>query len=155
MKRMKRITAGLLALGMAFALTACGSNEEQTATYRKEMEESGVQMVDTMTLKAKGDKVAAISESIEVDISSFEDDMKEQLKTIYDALVEQYNSVDGATCTMDVGDDTLTLNVDVDTSGDTVDELAEQGLIQITGGSDLSLKASGESLESSGYEKVE
>ncbi len=94
MKRMKRVVTGLLALVMMFALVACGG-KEQTVTYRGEQEESGIKMVDTMTFTAKGDKVQKLVEKIEMDVSSFEDDVKEQLKTLYDGMVDQYNAVDG------------------------------------------------------------
>ena len=35
MKKMKRVIVGLMALGMAFTMTACGG-KEQTVTYRNE-----------------------------------------------------------------------------------------------------------------------
>ncbi|MCH5332561.1 MAG: hypothetical protein J1D89_01265, partial [Agathobacter sp.] len=91
MKKMKRVVAGLLALGMAFALTACGG-KEQTVTYRMETEQSGLKMEDTMTLTAKGDLVQKMSEVIKVDTSSFEDEQREQINTAYDLLVEQYKA---------------------------------------------------------------
>lgn len=154
MKRMKRVVTGLLALVMMFALVACGG-KEQTVTYRGEQEESGIKMVDTMTFTAKGDKVQKLVEKIEMDVSSFEDDMKEQLKTVYDGMVEQYNAVEGVKCSMESGDDSITLSIEVDTTGDAAQTLADQGLLELTGGSNISLKASGSALEEQGYEKVE
>ena len=154
MKRMKRVVASLLALVMVFALAACGG-KEQTVTYRGEQEESGIKMVDTMTFTAKGDKVQKLVEKIEMDVSSFEDDVKEQLKTVYDGMVEQYNAVEGVKCSMESGDDSITLNIEVDTTGNAAKELSDQGLLDVTGGDNISLKASGSALEENGYKKVE
>lgn len=157
MRKMKRVVVGLLALGMAFTMTACGG-KEQTVTYRGEMEESGLKATDTMTFTAKGDTVEKLNEVIEFDISSFDDSVKEQLNTVYEELSGTYSAIDGVECTMTTGDNTITLNIDVDTTGDAVKELTSQGLLDMNGGDGsgkISLKASGASLESSGYEKVE
>lgn len=155
MKRMKRTLVGLLALGMAFSMTACGG-KEQTVTYRGEMEESGLKATDTMTFTAKGDTVQKMEEVIVFDISSYDDTVKEQLNSVYEELAGQYNEIDGASCEMSADNDSITLNIDVDTTGDAVKKLTEKGLLDMDGGSGkISLKASGASLESSGYEKVE
>lgn len=156
MKRMKRTVVGLLALGMAFTMMACGG-KEQVVTYRGELEESGLKATDTMKFTAKGDTVEKMEEVIEFDISSFEDDMKDQLNTVYEELSGQYNEIDGVTCEMTAGDDKITFNINVDTTGDAVKNLTEKGLLDMDGGGNgkISLKASGASLESNGYEKVE
>ena len=112
MRKMKRVVVGLLALGMAFTMTACGG-KEQTVTYRGEVEESGLKATDTMTFTAKGDTVEKLNEVIEFDISSFDDSVK---------------------------------------------ELTDKGLLDMSGGDGsgkISLEASGASLEANGYEKVE
>ena len=149
MKKMKRVIVGLMALGMAFTMTACGG-KEQTVTYRNETETSGIKTTDTMTFTAKGDIVEKLTEVIEFDISSFDD-------STYEELVAQYNDIEGVNCTMTAGDDTITFNIDVDTTGDAVNELTEKNLLTMEGGGSgkISLKASAASLESTGYEKVE
>ena len=113
-------------------------------------------MVDTMTLNAKGDKVVKITESIEMDMSGFDEATQEQMTVMYDALVEQYAAVEGVECSGSAGTGTYTLSITIDATGDAVETLASQGLLEIEGnGSKLSLKATGESLEAGGYTKVE
>lgn len=157
MKRMKRVVVGLLALGMAFSMTACGG-KEQTVTYRGELDQNGLKATDTMTFKAKGDIVEKMEEVVEFDISSFDDATKESLNTVYEEYAGQYNEIDGVSCTLKAENDSIVLNIEVDTTGDAVSELTSKGLLAMTGGDGsgkISLKASGASLEENGYEKVE
>lgn len=151
MKKMRRVVASLLALGMAFALTACGG-KEQTATYRMEQDLGVATMTDTMTFTAKGDKVTKITEEMKLEGDALDDAMKTQC----DSLVEQYKSVAGVECTGESSDNAYTIKVDIDASGDTIKQLADLGLLTIEGDSNgISLKASGTALEASGYSKVE
>lgn len=155
MKKMRHVAAGLLALGMAFALTACGG-KDQTVTYRMETEQNGLKMEDTMTLEAKGDKVQKMSEVIKVDTSSLEAEQREQINTAYDQLVEQYKAVDGVECTGDNTDTSYTIKIDIDATGNAVQDLSNQGLLQVNGNAgSISLKATCSSLETAGYEKAE
>ncbi|MCI8334523.1 MAG: DUF1307 domain-containing protein [Lachnospiraceae bacterium] len=153
---MKKIVSSLLVLCMALALTACGG-KEQTLVLRSEQEQNGLTMVDTMTLEAKGDKIQKMKEVIELDMSSFDETQQTTLVAVYDEMVNSYNSVDGVTATGEGGEGTYTINVEIDTTGDAVSKLAEQGLLQITGNADgaLSLKATKEALTGSGYTVVE
>ncbi len=155
MKKMRRMVAGLLAIGMAFALTACGG-KEQTVTYRMETEDSGIKMVDTMTLTAKGDKVEKLSETIEIDTSSLDEATAAVISETYDAMVEQYKAVDGVDCTGESAEGKYTIKIDVDTTGDAIKTLSDQGLMEVEGdASGISLKKTGTALEGSGYSKVE
>lgn len=155
MKKMRRVVAGLLALGMVLALTACGG-KEQTATYRMETEQNGLKMEDTMTLTAKGDTVQKMSEVVKVDTSTLEDEQKELINTLYDQMVEQYKAVDGVECKGEKTDSSYTITIDIDATGNAVKELSKQGLLQVDGNADrISLKITGTSLESAGYKKVE
>lgn len=155
MKKMRRVVAGLLALGMVFALTACGG-KEQTVTYRMETEQNGLKMEDTMTLSAKGDTVQKISEVVKVDTSTLQDEQKEQINTLYDQMVELYKAVDGVECTGEKSDTSYTITIDIDATGNAVKELSEQGLLQVDGNANrISLKVTGTSLESAGYKKAE
>ena len=152
---MKKILSVVMVLCMTLALAACGG-KEQTVSYRSEQEQGGQKLVDTMTLEAKGDKIVKITESIEVDMSEFDEAAQEQAAAIYDALVEQYAAVEGVECTGSAGTGTYTISITIDATGDAVEKLAEQDLLAIEGnGSKLSLKATGESLEAGGYTKVE
>ena len=153
---MKKIVSSLLVLCMAFALTACGG-KEQTVVLRSEQEQSGLSMVDTMTLDAKGDKIQKMTEVIELDMSAFDATQQTTLIAVYDEMVDSYNSVEGVTATGESGDGTYTINVTIDTTGDAVSQLADQGLLQITGNANgaLSLKATQEALTAGGYSVVE
>lgn len=152
---MKKIVSVVMVLCMTLALAACGG-KDQTVSYRSEQEQGGQKLVDTMTLEAKGDKIVKITESIEVDMSEFDEATQEQAAAIYDALVEQYAAVEGVECTGSAGTGTYTITITIDATGDAVEKLAEQDLLAIEGnGSKLSLKATGESLEAGGYTKVE
>ena len=152
---MKKIVSVVMVLCMTLALAACGG-KEQTVSYKMEQEQSGLMMSDTMTLDAKGDKVVKITEVIDVDMSGFDEATQGQMTTTYDAMVEQYAAVEGVECTGSAGTGTYTISITIDATGDAVEKLAEQDLLAIEGnGSKLSLKATGESLEGSGYTKVE
>ncbi|NBK93397.1 DUF1307 domain-containing protein [bacterium 1XD21-13] len=152
---MKKIVSVVMVLCMTLALAACGG-KEQTVSYQMEQEESGLKMVDTMTLDAKGDKVVKITEKIEMDMSGFDEATQDQMVVTYDALVEQYAAVEGVECTGSAGTGAYTITITIDATGDAVETLASQGLLEIEGnGSKLSLKATGESLEAGGYSKVE
>ncbi len=127
-----------------------------TVTYYMEQEDSGLRLSDTMTLTANGDRVERIFEVIEVDISSFEDDTKGQLQSVYDEMVGQYNSVEGVECTGEASDTSYTMKINIDATGNAVRELSDMGLLEVSGDANgISLEATRESLESGGYIKVE
>ena len=114
-------------------------------------------ITDTMTLDAKGDKVQKMSETIEVDLTAFDDSQYEEVAALYDEMVEQYKSVEGVECTGTSADKVYTISVTVDTTGDAVSELVELGLLSIEGpgaSKGISLKKTGEALVASGYEEV-
>ena len=154
---MKKLISALLVVSMILLLASCGSTEPTTATYRTEMEQNGLVMVDTMTIDAKGDSIEKMTEIIEMDFSAFDDATIEQFYITYDTLVEQYNSVEGVECTSEPGDKSYTMTVVIDATGDAVGTLAEMGLLAVEGNADgvLSLKATEEALLNSGFEKVE
>lgn len=151
---MKKLVSVVMVLCLTLALTACG--KESTASYRMEQDQGGITMTDTMTLGAKGDKIHTITETIEMDLSSLDEATQEDRFAACDALVEQYNSVEGVEATGSSDAGVYTLVVTIDATGDAVQSLADLQLLQIQGnGSKLSLKATGEALESGGYTKVE
>ena len=153
---MKKIVSVMLAAVMVLAFAACGGGP-QTAIYTMEITESGITMVDTMTLEADGDAIQKMTEEISMDFSGLDEATIEQLITTYDALVEQYNSVEGVECTAEAGDTYYTMTVVVDATGDAVTTLADMGLLAVTGDAEggLSLKATEEALTGSGYTKLE
>lgn len=152
---MKKILSVVMIFCMTLALAACGG-KEQKASYQMEQEESGLKLTDTMTLDAKGDKVVKITEVIDVDMSGFDEATQAAMVSQYDTMVGQYAAVEGVECTGSAGTGTYSITITIDATGDAVEELAAQGLLAIEGnGSRLSLKATGEALEGSGYTKVE
>lgn len=153
---MKKFRIGAALLCATMFLTACGG-KEQSATYQMVTEQSGITMTDTMTLNAKGDTIQGITEVIALDMSSFDDDTYAQMGEYYEELVGMYQAIDGVECTAEDKDKVYTITVTIDATGDAISELASQGLMEIEGDSEgkISLKASGESLEANGFEKVE
>lgn len=155
MKKMRRMAAAVLALGMALALTACGG-KEQTVTYRGETETGGIHTNDTMTFTAKGDKIVSMKEETEFDLSSFSEEEQAQMEENLATIVEQSNAVDGVTCSGSLADGKYTIKLEVDTTGDALTKLSEMGVVAIQGdGNGLSLKLTASGLENQGYEKVE
>ena len=76
--------------------------------------------------------------------------------THLDSLVESYQAVDGVECTGSAVDGVYTIAITIDTTGDAVSKLAEQGLLQVDGGTNgISLEKTGEALEAGGYTKAE
>lgn len=140
---------------MTLVLTACGG-KEQTVTYRSEREEGGMKLVDTMTLEAKGGEVVKITDTIAIDMSGFDEVIQEQMSEMNNNLVERYAAVDGVECTSSVEAGIYTITITIDATGDAVETLASQQLIEIEGnGTKLSLETTCGFLEAGGYTKVE
>lgn len=153
---MKKLKVGAALLCSVLFLSACGG-KEQSATYQMVSEASGIEMTDTMTLNAKGDTIQNVTEVIELDMSSFDDDTYELMSSYYEELIAMYQAIDGVDCTAEDADKIYTITISIDANTDAISELSDQGLMEIEGDSDgkFSLKASGEALEASGFEKVE
>ncbi len=151
---MKRLLCAVVAVILAVALVSCGE-KSQTVKYRIEEETEGINIVETMTFEAEGDKIVKMIDEIEVDFSSFDESTAELLVEGFEEMVDSYNSVDGVNCTSNVSGSAFTLKADIDVNGNTVDKLDELGLLTLTGdGENLSLKVTEEGLASSGYEKI-
>lgn len=153
---MKKTIKAVTALCITLTLTACiGGTKE--VTYRSEHEqESGLKMVDTMTLTAKKDAVQKIDDVIEIDMSGFENEEQRKMAAAYNKLVEQYRSIEGVECTSAVGTGTYTISLTIDTESGALEELSSRDMIVIEGeGETLSLESIGASLEENGYSIVE
>lgn len=151
---MKKIMRTVLVLALALSLTACG--KEQSATFTMEQEENGFKMTDTMVLEAKGDKVHTMKEDIVFDLSSLDEETQTVISETYDQMVELYTAVEGVECVGTAGEGSYTLSITIDATGDAITQLAEQGLLQVTGNSDgISLKATTEALTAGGYTLAE
>lgn len=154
MKNLRKMLVVVATLVMAFALTACG--KEQSVTYRMEQSQSGITMVDEVTFDAKGDVIQKMTEKITMDTSALDDATREQINAVYDEMVAMYEGIEGVECTTEVGDTSYTMNVVIDTTGSAVEELSSMGLLEIEGSTDgISLKATQESFEATGYTLVE
>lgn len=150
MKNLKKLVVLMMAVVMAFAMTACGA--EQSVTYELVQDMEGITLTDTITLNAKGDVVQQMTEKIVVDTSSFDETQKESINAIYDELVTMYQAVEGVECTGTTTDTSYTIDIVIDATGSAVEELAAQGLLEMEGtGEGISLKASKASFEASGY----
>ena len=154
-KNMKKVLSTIIAVLLVLALVACGA-KEQSVTYRMETEQSGIAMVELMTFEAEGDKIVKITDKLEMDFSGFDDATVEQLKTAFDEMTAQGNSVDGASCESSFSGTTYTMTLTVDVESGAAAELGDMGLLQITGDAEngLSLKNTEEQLASNGYTKV-
>lgn len=151
---MKRLAALTMTVVMAVSLAACG--KAQSVTYTMEQDNEGLKMTDTMTLNAKGDEVQKMEETITLDMTGFDDDTQTLMTKAYDSMVESYQAVDGVECTGSAADGVYTIAITIDTTGDAVSKLAEQGLLQVDGSTNgISLEKTGEALEAGGYTKAE
>ena len=152
---MKKIVSIMMVLVLSLALTACGG-KEQSVTYTMETESDGLKMTDTMTLNAKGDKVQNMTEVIALDLTGFDEATQAALVEVYGAIIDQYNSVEGVECSAESGEGSYTITISIDATGDAVSQLADMGLLQVEGNADtLSLSATGDALEASGYSLAE
>ncbi len=152
---MKKGICLLALLAAALTLGACGE-KKQSAVYTLEEEKEGLKISDSMKLEAKGDHVEEIEETITLDLTAFDEDTQQLMTEAYDSLVESYLAVDGVECSGTTADSIYTIQIDIDTSGDTVENLSEQGLLRVDGSTDgISFEKTGESLEAGGYTKAE
>lgn len=152
---MKKLVSLITVFCMVLALSSC-AEKVQSVTYRSETEQDGLKMTDTMTLDAKGDTVEAITETIEMDLSAFDEQTRQAICSIYDELVVQYRTIEGVEGSGETKEGTYIMHISIDATGDAVSELAEQGLLEVDGNTNgISLKKTGESLEANGFTLVE
>ena len=148
--------SAFLVMMMTISLLAACGGKAQSVTYTMEQDNEGLKMTDTMTLNAKGDEVQKMEETITLDMTGFDDDTQTLMTKAYDSMVESYQAVDGVECTGSAADGVYTIAITIDTTGDAVAKLAEQGLLQVDGGTNgMSLEKTGEALEAGGYTKAE
>lgn len=151
----KKIISVLAVLCMVLSLAACG--KEKMVTYQMESTESGFQMKDTMTLQAKGDKVQRMTEVIDINLAELDEESQSLAVSVYESeIVEAYKAVEGVSCSGELADGVYTITIDFELKGDTVEKLAEQGLLEVEGSAKgISLKRTEESLAATGYTLVE
>ncbi len=154
---MKKLLAVAMSLVLSVGLlTGCGA-KEQSATLSSVTEESGLKMVDTITVDAEGDKIVKMTETIELDMSIFSEEEQAMFVEIYDAMVTEASAIEGVECTSEAADGIYNMTLVIDTSGSAVAELSEIGLLQIEGDSEgaLSFDETVEALQEGGYTLAE
>lgn len=152
---MKKLMGALLVGCMALALTACGG-KEQTVSYEMEQTQNGIVIKDNMKLEAKGDKVTKLTETMAIDMTVCDDEQIAMLNEAWDAMTEQFNSVEGVKATGSETDGVYTLTAEIPADSDTMKALTELGLLSVEGSTGaISLKNTGSALEAGGYTKVE
>lgn len=134
--------------------------QTDTVSYQVLQEESGLQALDTITLEAMDDAMERIYETIEIDISAFDEDAKEQIIGLCDAMIDSYQAVEGVSCgrVINLDHTAYTFRIDIDATGNAVKELTDAGLLEIGADGDggkLSLSAIAATLESRGYVKAD
>lgn len=132
--------------------------QTETVSYCILQEESGIQMLDTMTLTATDDVVERIYETIDIDISTLDEETKAQIFDVYDTMIVSYQAIKGVSCGRVINSEqtTYTIRIDIDATGNAVKELSDAGLLEIDGDADrISLSVTAAALESSGYTKTD
>ena len=123
-----------------------------SVTLQATLDEDGITMLDTVTLKSKDDFVKKYIETLEIYIMDYDESTRKQMCDVWDDLVAQYNAVDGVEATREITDETYTLNLIVDCTGGAVEEIASQGLMEVEGNAAIySLEASVSAMQSNGY----
>lgn len=159
MKTMKRIAAGLLAIGMMLAVVGCGG-EEKTVTMRADMTaEMGIPSTDTMIITAKGDTIEKLKEVMEIDMSSLDASQQDAFAALMDdTILTAAEGIDGITCKSSTNNSVYSVEFTIDcTNSAAVKAAAEAGLLEIEDGfiDKLSLKKTQDGLKASGYTEVE
>lgn len=146
---MRKVAKALAVLGMALLLMGCSGGKEQSVTLTTE--ESG--MLQEMVLDAKGDLVTKITQTSTVEIGELEEAQIEYVKEEIQKAKENFEAYEGADYEYDLSDTTLKETITVDmTDTDTVDKLADDGLLPIEGNaSKISLEKTKEGLISGGW----
>lgn len=158
MKIMKRIMVAILGIVMVLSLVAC-SQSEKTVVLRGDLTDkmSGVSTTDTWTLTTKGDTVQTLKEAFEMELSEYDDVIKESVKSSLEtSILEPANDIEGVECTARMEGDTYIMELTIDCKSDVVKKAVDAGILQIVGStSRISLKQTQSLLEEQGYEVVE
>lgn len=158
MKIMKRITVAIIGIIMVLSLVAC-SQSEKTVVLRGDLTDkmSGVSTTDTWTLTTKGDTVQTLKEAFEMELSEYDDVIKESvISSLETSILEPAKDIEGVECTAQMKGDTYIMELTIDCKGDAVKEAVDAGILQIVGStSRISLKRTQSLLEEQGYEVVE
>lgn len=157
MKMMRKMSAFFLAVVMALALTACDA-AETTLVLRGDItdEMSGIPTTDTWTLTAKGDIIQTMNEVLELDLSEYDDEVRDSFIAMFDLILDPAKDIEGFVYTSRMTGTTYIIELTVDCTGNAVKEAVDAGILSIDGNAgSISLKQTQASLERQGYEVVE
>lgn len=148
---MKKLLCALLTVAAVLGLTACGGEKEVQGAAVATLEQDGVTV--TMTFDAKGDTVTRITQESTIDLGDFTEEQIEAVKTTVESAEDMYNELDGVEYSCEEQDGQLVEVIVIPTEGDILKEVIEQGLLPVDNEelTQLSLKATTENLESSGW----
>lgn len=155
MRHVRKLLAVVMLFSTVMLLSACGG-KEQSVTYYNKLEQEGVILEEWITLHAKGDKVESVGDTMIIDYSSLDAATQETMVTIYDQMLEAYKAIEGVECTGGAEEGQYTIDFYFAAEKEILDTLSEQGLFAVEGSTEgISLKASQQTLEGSGYTVAE
>ena len=139
--------AGAAMLG----LTACSGAEEVQNAATATMEQNGVMM--TMSFDAKGDRVTKITQESVIDLTGYTDAQIDMLDSTVEDAEETYADIENVEYSCEEEDGKLVERIVIPTDEETLKAVIGQGLLPIddTDATRLSLKATVDNLESSGW----
>ena len=148
---MKKKLCAFMAGAAMLGLTACGGAEEVQNAATATMEQNGVTM--TMSFDAKGDMVTRITQESVIDLSGYTDDQIDMLDSTVEAAEETYADIENIEYSCEEEDGKLVERIVIPTDEETLKAVIGQGLLPIddTDATRLSLKATVDNLESSGW----
>lgn len=148
---MKKIVSMILVCVLAMSLMACGGKEVEDASVCS-IEQNGVKI--TMAFDVKGDKIVKIKQSSTINIEGYSEEDVELLQATIDEAASAYKDIEGVEYSIDQKDAQIIENININVGNkDTLKEVVGAGLLPVDDKNvtKLSLKATTEALESSGW----
>ncbi len=148
---MKKKLCALMAGAAMLGLTACSGAEEVQNAATATMEQNGVMM--TMSFDAKGDRVTKITQESVIDLTGYTDAQIDMLDSTVEDAEETYADIENVEYSCEEEDGKLVERIVIPTDEETLKAVIGQGLLPIddTDATRLSLKATVDNLESSGW----
>ena len=150
MKKMKRLITVVLAMLLAVTVMACA---EQEATYV--LEQNGTTI--TVVYTAKGDIVQKQSTHTEMPYTAVGITTAAEAEAMFEPFAATYQGIEGLTHSIEYKDDMVVENLEIDYQKVNLEDVKElMGMSfddNAKNGAKISLKRSGEMLETQGYVK--
>lgn len=131
----KRMSCLLMMVCMMLSLVACGKDKDavekmtHSASYSMETESDGLMITDTVKLNANGDNIHEIIKTVNIDMTSCEENIQTLMTAVYNDLVIVFEQTEGVSCTGSVKDGTYDMELVIDANSDALESLAMQGLV--------------------------